>query len=117
VQYAILACVIRDGGLKMAVVARYSIIPAHRQYTSMLSLLQSAVTDLCQTVLTALMATCGVSVWVFVVSAIVSLPRPFIVVFVGVNLKAVADGCTLPVQSHTHTRIVTPFQMSRAPRP
>jgi hypothetical protein len=32
VEYAILARVIRDGGIKMACVSRYSVIPSHRTY-------------------------------------------------------------------------------------
>jgi hypothetical protein len=49
-------------------------------------------------VLTALFSTCGVSLWTFVVSAVVSLPRPFSAVLVGYSLGlAVKDSELSPV--------------------
>jgi hypothetical protein len=93
VKYAILARAIRDGGIKMAIVARYSIIPAHGLYPIVFLPLKR-VTNICNAVLTALMATCDVSLFTFVVSAIASLPRPWIGVFIGYNLQLVADGRT-----------------------
>jgi hypothetical protein len=43
-------------------------------------------------VLTALFSTCGVSLWTFVVSAVISLPRPFSAVLVGYSLGLTAHG-------------------------
>jgi hypothetical protein len=39
IQYALLARVIRDGGLKIAVIARYSVIPGHCEPFSCISTL------------------------------------------------------------------------------
>jgi hypothetical protein len=36
IRYAVLARVIRDGGLKVAIIARWSIIPPHSEYASLL---------------------------------------------------------------------------------
>jgi hypothetical protein len=38
VEYAILARVIRDGGIKIAIISRYSVIPSHCMSRSGLSL-------------------------------------------------------------------------------
>ncbi|KZP04807.1 hypothetical protein FIBSPDRAFT_766798 [Athelia psychrophila] len=72
IQYACLSRVIQDGGLKVAVVARYSVIPPH--------------------VSTALFATCGMHVSTFIISALVSLPKNFINVYVGVTFEQEENG-------------------------
>ncbi|KZP30706.1 hypothetical protein FIBSPDRAFT_92305 [Athelia psychrophila] len=72
VRYACLGRVIQEGGLPVAVVARYSIIPSH--------------------VTTALFATCGLKLWVFVASAIASLPKNFVSVYIGSTFAADAAG-------------------------
>jgi hypothetical protein len=45
------------------------------------------------------MATCDVSLLTFIASAILSLPRPWIGVFIGYNLQLVADGRTSSASS------------------
>jgi len=66
IDYGCLARVVREGGIKIAIITRYSLIPPH--FT------------------TVVFATCGMKFWVFLLSAIVSLPRHFITVYIGVTL-------------------------------
>ncbi|KLO10014.1 hypothetical protein SCHPADRAFT_538494 [Schizopora paradoxa] len=66
IDYGCLARVVREGGLKVAVIARYSFIPPH--FT------------------TVVFATCGLKFWIFLLSAFLSLPRHFITVYIGVTL-------------------------------
>ena len=63
IQYATLVKVIDDGGLLIAIVARYSILPAH--YT------------------TAVFASCGMRFFTFLLAAVVSLPTQFANVYIG----------------------------------
>ncbi|KAH9937902.1 uncharacterized protein BXZ73DRAFT_21959, partial [Epithele typhae] len=63
ISYALYAQVVREGGLVAAIIMRYSAIPSH--FT------------------TALFASCGMTVWTFLASAIVSLPKQFAGVFLG----------------------------------
>ncbi|KAH9937903.1 uncharacterized protein BXZ73DRAFT_22654, partial [Epithele typhae] len=63
--YALLAQVVREGGLFVPIIMRYSAIPGH--FT------------------TAVFATCGVSIWTYLISAALSLPKQFAVVFLGAN--------------------------------
>ncbi|KLO10016.1 hypothetical protein SCHPADRAFT_857150 [Schizopora paradoxa] len=72
IDYACLAEVVRTGGVIVPIVARYSLLPPH--YT------------------TAVFATIGMPFWVFAISAIVSLPRQFVNVFIGVVLGDKANG-------------------------
>ncbi|KAF7972410.1 hypothetical protein HWV62_17958, partial [Athelia sp. TMB] len=72
IQYACLSKVVQDGGLKVAIVARYSVIPPH--------------------VTTALFATCGMKLQVFIISALVSLPKNFVNVYVGVTFEQEENG-------------------------
>lgn len=65
--YACLARVTRDGGFKIALIARLSAIPGH--FT------------------TAIFSTCGMGIFVFSIAAILSLPKQFITVYLGVILK------------------------------
>jgi hypothetical protein len=65
--YACLARITRDGGFKIALVARLSAIPGH--FT------------------TAIFAACGMNIFVFSMAAILSLPKQFITVYLGVILK------------------------------
>ncbi|PIL26646.1 hypothetical protein GSI_11271 [Ganoderma sinense ZZ0214-1] len=71
-QYACLARVVRDGGFKIALIARLSAIPGH--FT------------------TAVFSTCGMSVITFSIAAILSLPKQFITVYLGVALEQSEDG-------------------------
>ncbi|KAF7789749.1 hypothetical protein EIP86_000695 [Pleurotus ostreatoroseus] len=66
-QYACLARVVREGGFKIALIARYSAIPGH--FT------------------TAVFSTCGMNIWVFMAAAFLSLPKQFITVYLGVALE------------------------------
>lgn len=65
--YACLARITRDGGFKIALIARLSAIPGH--FT------------------TAIFSTCGMNIFVFSMAAILSLPKQFITVYLGVILK------------------------------
>ncbi|KAI1786582.1 hypothetical protein LXA43DRAFT_1085375 [Ganoderma leucocontextum] len=64
-NWAILAEVIRTGGLKMPLLMRLTYIPSH--------------------FLTAVFSTCGMNFWIFTASAVLSLPKQLAVVFVGVS--------------------------------
>ncbi|OSC97884.1 hypothetical protein PYCCODRAFT_1418775 [Trametes coccinea BRFM310] len=63
VKYAILSEVIRQGGFKMAVIVRYSAIPGH--------------------LTTAIFATCGMNVFIFLAAAFLSLPKQLATVYLG----------------------------------
>ncbi|KAG8879144.1 Tlg2-vesicle protein [Tulasnella sp. 331] len=64
--YACLARCVREGGFLVALVARLSAIPGH--FT------------------TAVFATCGMSIWTFCLGAVLSLPKQFATVYLGVVL-------------------------------
>lgn len=66
IWYACLAQVVRDGGFKIALIARLSAIPGH--FT------------------TAVFSTCGMGILVFSLAAILSSPKQFITVYLGVIL-------------------------------
>jgi uncharacterized membrane protein YdjX (TVP38/TMEM64 family) len=72
ISYACLAKVVRDGGFKIALIARLSAIPGH--FT------------------TAIFSTCGMSIFIFSLAAILSLPKQFMAVFVGVILEESGTG-------------------------
>ncbi|KAL4250920.1 Golgi apparatus membrane protein TVP38 [Abortiporus biennis] len=74
ISYGCLARVVREGGFKIALIARYSAIPGH--FT------------------TAVFSTCGMSVWTFSIAAILSLPKQFITVYLGVALEQSETGQT-----------------------
>ncbi|RPD69744.1 hypothetical protein L226DRAFT_548049 [Lentinus tigrinus ALCF2SS1-7] len=71
-SYACLARVVREGGFKIALIARLSAIPGH--FT------------------TAVFSTCGMGVITFSIAAILSLPKQFITVYLGVALEQSQDG-------------------------
>lgn len=75
-QYGCLARVVRDGGFKIALVARFSAIPGH--FT------------------TAVFATCGMSVWTFSLAAFLSLPKQLATVYIGVIIEGSATPETVP---------------------
>ena len=66
VTYASLAKLMREGGLGMVILVRASAMPGH--------------------VCTAMQATIGIGLWVFTVACIVTLPKQFALVYVGVLL-------------------------------
>lgn len=67
IQYGCLARVVREGGFKIALIARFSAIPGH--FT------------------TAVFSTCGMGVWTFALAAFFSLPKQFVTVYLGVLLE------------------------------
>lgn len=88
ITYGCLAKVIRDGGFTVALIARLSAIPGHCVSFQLLVL--------CTTspflVTTAVFSTCGMGIFVFCLAALLSLPKQFITVYLGVALKQSADG-------------------------
>ncbi|KAJ6482034.1 hypothetical protein C8R47DRAFT_1133684 [Mycena vitilis] len=66
--YGTLAHIVREGGLIIAIVVRYSSLPSH--FT------------------TAVFATCGMPFWIFLVAAILSLPKQIALVYIGVALAS-----------------------------
>ncbi|KAF8906988.1 hypothetical protein CPB84DRAFT_1769149 [Gymnopilus junonius] len=72
ISYACLARVVRDGGFKIALIARLSAIPGH--FT------------------TAIFSTCGMNIFVFSIAAILSSPKQFITVYLGVILAQTSTG-------------------------
>ncbi|KAJ7115541.1 hypothetical protein C8R43DRAFT_1038746 [Mycena crocata] len=75
--YGSLAHVVREGGLVIAIIVRYSSLPAH--FT------------------TAVFATCGMPFWIFLVAAVVSLPKQLVVVYIGVAFNS-SDSTSNKVQ-------------------
>ncbi|KAF8630557.1 hypothetical protein AX17_005369 [Amanita inopinata Kibby_2008] len=82
ISYACLAKVVRDGGFKIALIARLSAIPGH--FT------------------TAVFSACGMGIIVFSIAAILSLPKQFITVYLGVILEQSDTGTT-----NTKSRIIS----------
>ncbi|GJJ13613.1 hypothetical protein Clacol_007869 [Clathrus columnatus] len=74
--YGCLAQIVRDGGFKMALLIRLSVIPGHFS--------------------TAVFSTCGMSVWIFALAAFFSLPKQFITVYIGVILEESGTGTETP---------------------
>lgn len=70
--YGCLARTVREGGFFVAVMARLSVIPGH--FT------------------TAVFATCGMNIFIFILAAILSLPKQFVTVYLGVLLEQSANG-------------------------
>ncbi|RDX41844.1 hypothetical protein OH76DRAFT_178828 [Lentinus brumalis] len=63
-KYALISGVVREGGLPMAILVRFSAIPSH--------------------ITTAIFATAGMSVWTFLIAAFVALPKQLAAVYLGV---------------------------------
>ncbi|KAF7305554.1 hypothetical protein HMN09_00808300 [Mycena chlorophos] len=78
-RYALLAHTIRKGGLVIAIVVRYSTLPGH--------------------LTTAIFATCGMPFWIFLVAAVVSLPKQFAIVYVGYALGTSGNSKSSHIQS------------------
>ncbi|KAF5368035.1 hypothetical protein D9758_004486 [Tetrapyrgos nigripes] len=72
IAYACLVRVIQDGGFRIALLIRYSLIPPH--FT------------------TTIFAVCGMSSLTFLASAVLSLPKQLVVVYLGDSLAQEADG-------------------------
>lgn len=90
ISYACLARIIRDGGIWVPLVARLSAIPGH--CTSLSSSIDSTPNPSVCTVTTAVFSTCGMGIVVFAVSAVLSLPKQFVTVYLGVVLKQADEG-------------------------
>ncbi|KAJ7736724.1 hypothetical protein DFH07DRAFT_842599 [Mycena maculata] len=82
IPYACLARCVRTGGFKIALIARFSAIPGH--FT------------------TAVFSTCGMGIFTFSIAAILSLPKQFITVYLGVILEQSGEGTTT-----TKSRIIS----------
>ncbi|TFY77770.1 hypothetical protein EWM64_g6242, partial [Hericium alpestre] len=74
ISYACLAKVVREGGFKIVFLARLSAIPGH--FT------------------TAVFSTCGIGVITFSIAAILSLPKQFVTVYIGVLVENAGDSET-----------------------
>ncbi|KAG2113449.1 uncharacterized protein F5147DRAFT_46318 [Suillus discolor] len=74
VIYSSLGRVVREGGFKIALIARYSAIPPH--FT------------------TALFAVCGMNIFVFMLAAALSMPKQFITVYIGTLLESSGTSAT-----------------------
>jgi uncharacterized membrane protein YdjX (TVP38/TMEM64 family) len=70
VIYSSLGRVVREGGFKIALIARYSAIPPH--FT------------------TAIFAVCGMNIFIFMLAAALSMPKQFITVYIGTLLESSA---------------------------
>ncbi|KAF8589010.1 hypothetical protein K439DRAFT_1333757 [Ramaria rubella] len=71
-SYACLARVVREGGFKVALIIRLSVIPGHFS--------------------TAVFSTCGMNVFVFALAAFFTLPKQLITVYIGVILEESGAG-------------------------
>ncbi len=87
-SYACLAQVVREGGFKIALIARLSAIPGHCASTPC----SRVDTANLRTVTTAVFSTCGMGVFTFSIAAILSLPKQFITVYLGVALEQSEEG-------------------------
>ena len=88
-KYALYSQVVREGGLRVPCVMRFSLIPSHcEEYISSLKKLRLLTPE---SVVTAIFATTGMSVWYFIISALFGLPKQLALVYIGVNQNE--DGC------------------------
>jgi uncharacterized membrane protein YdjX (TVP38/TMEM64 family) len=85
IQYGCLARVVREGGFKIALIARFSAIPGH--FT------------------TAVFATCGMSVWIFAMAAFLTLPKQFATVYIGVIIEGSGKSETTPQRVASYSLI------------
>ncbi|KAJ3969960.1 hypothetical protein EV361DRAFT_997029 [Lentinula raphanica] len=72
ITYACLSKVVRSGGFKIALAARYSVIPPH--------------------LTTTVFASSGMDFYVFIAAAICSLPKQLVTVYIGVLLEESVNG-------------------------
>ncbi|RDX41842.1 hypothetical protein OH76DRAFT_1489163 [Lentinus brumalis] len=89
-RYALLSEVIREGGLVMAVMVRYSAVPSH--------------------LTTAIFATAGLGMWTFLIAAFAALPKQLATVYLGVAQTSGAptdeNGNTSPTKTTKIIKIV-----------
>ena len=86
--YACLAKVVRDGGFIVALIARLSAIPGHCRSLQLFFVYPFTRFS----VTTAVFSTCGMNIVVFSLAALLSLPKQFITVYLGVALEQSANG-------------------------
>ena len=92
-RYAMYSQIVREGGLKVPIIMRFSLIPGHCASCSAVGCLLGC-SHACGgrfTVTTAVFATCGMSSWRFLISATVGLPKQLAAVYIGDGESA--DGC------------------------
>lgn len=78
---------VQDGGLLLAIIARYSALPSH--YT------------------TAVFASCGMGFWTFLIAAIVSLPTQFANVYLGTTFENTSADSTEKIVNYVSIGITT----------
>ncbi|KIK64265.1 hypothetical protein GYMLUDRAFT_259246 [Collybiopsis luxurians FD-317 M1] len=89
IQYACLSKILREGGFKIALAARYSIIPPH--------------------IATAIFASSGMGFWTFLASAVCSLPRQLVIVLTGVLFKDEANGTSTKKEKTEFALVIVAF--------
>ncbi|KAE8256288.1 hypothetical protein A4X13_0g2742 [Tilletia indica] len=72
ISYGCMAHIVREGGFKVILLARLSAIPGH--FT------------------TAVFATVGMSIWMFTLAAVLSLPKQLSIVYLGVAIETSGSG-------------------------
>ncbi|KAH9846285.1 hypothetical protein C2E23DRAFT_598407 [Lenzites betulinus] len=82
-MYALYAQVVREGSFVMPTIMRYTSYPGHGQSLTQLDPNRALPNMLCA-VLTVIFATCGTSVWEFVLAALLSSPKHLATVYLGV---------------------------------
>ena len=85
-QYGCLARVVREGGFRIALIARFSAIPGHCASSFRLSE-ELRPLRFHFSVTTAVFATCGMPVLIFAAAAFLSLPKQFATVYIGVIIE------------------------------
>ncbi|KAF8147749.1 hypothetical protein K438DRAFT_458162 [Mycena galopus ATCC 62051] len=86
-SYGILAHIVRNGGFLIVLVVRYSAIPPHFA--------------------TVVFSTVGISYWIFLAAAVLSLPKSFVPVYVGYALKPENAGNTTAERIEKIVLVVT----------
>ncbi|KIK64263.1 hypothetical protein GYMLUDRAFT_241440 [Collybiopsis luxurians FD-317 M1] len=89
IQYACLSKILREGGFKIAVAARYSIIPPH--------------------ITTAVFASSGIGFFTFLAAAVCSLPRQLVIVYTGVLFEDEANGTATKKEKIASTLVTVIF--------
>jgi hypothetical protein len=85
INLACLSRVVCEGGWIVALIARYSTIPGHCECPRIIC--PGGFFFMPATVITALFASCGMSITTFFISAILSLPKQFATVYLGYALS------------------------------
>lgn len=101
IVYGCLSRICADGGIKIALIARYSAIPPHCKRNKTHSLFthfliffshSSDIPYFHTLVTTAVFSVCGMNILVFIAAAVLSLPKQFITVYIGVVLEDESTG-------------------------